>query len=287
MKAFAVILATAFTTLVTAQTDNGDAIRERLDKYLIEYEPLLSSLVAEERMWQRDAPGRGAAVTAAPDTKHRSMVSEVAFIGLPGDAGWLGFRRVVRLNGKVIADAGPPLANLLTDGAADDYDQARLLLSQSAERNLGYPRTTNLPNLPLEFLHSRNRHRLNHRIDGTETIRGIQTTLMVFREHSTPTIIRRPDGGDMQSLVRAWVETTTGRLIRAEVMTRDVQLGVLAAFDNVIRVDFRLEPKLNLFVPYEMAEVFFAGRFREGTGTARYMNYRQFKTAGRVVPPPQ
>ena len=284
MKTIAFV--TAFTALVVGQPDNGDALRDRLDKYLIAYEPQLSGLVADEQMSQRDAPGQGAAVTAAPDTKHRSMVSEVAFIGLPGDAGWLGFRRVVRVNGKTIADAGPSLANLLTDGATDDYDQARLLLSQSAERNLGYPRTTNLPNLPLEFLHPRNRHRLHHRIDATEKIRGIETTLMVFQEHSTPTIIRRPEGGDMQSLVRAWVETDTGRLIRAEVRTRSTQLGVLAAFDNVIRVDFRLEPKLNLLVPYEMDEVFFAGRFRDGTGTARYTNYRQFKTGARIVPPP-
>ncbi len=283
----ALVLALALRALLAAQADTGDAIRDRLDKYLIAYEPQLSALIAEERMSQRDAPGRGAVVTAAPDTKHRSMVSEVAFIGLPGEAGWLGFRRVVTLNGKAVSDGGPPLAVLLTDGARDDFDQARLLLTQSAEHNLGLPRTTNLPNLPLEFLHPRNRHRLHHRIDATEKIRGSQTTLMVFQEHSTPTIIRRPEGGDMQSLVRAWVETATGRLIRAEVRTRDARLGVLAAFDNVIRVDFRLEPKLDLLVPYEMEEIFFAGRFREGSGTARYTNYRQFKTAGRVVPPPQ
>ena len=281
MKAVVVFI----VALLASQANDGDALRDRLDKYLIEYEPRLSSLVADERMSQRDAPGQGAAVTAAPDTKHRSMVSEVAFIALPGEAGWLGFRRVVQMNGKVVADAGPSLANLLTDGASDDYDQARLLLAQSAERNLGYPRTTNLPNLPLEVLHPRNRHRLHHRIDATEKIRGIQTTLMVFQEHSTPTIIRRPEGGNMQSLVRAWVETETGRLIRAEVRTRTTQLGVLAAFDNVIRVDFRLDPKLNLFVPYEMEEVFFAGRFRDGTGTARYTNYRQFKTGARIITP--
>jgi hypothetical protein len=283
----ALVIVAAASALLASQADSGDAIRDRLDKYLIAYEPQLSSLVAEERMSQRDAPGQGAAVTAAPDTKHRSMVSEVAFIGLPGDAGWLGFRRVVRLNGKTISDGGAPLAVLLNDPADDDFDQARLLLTQSAEYNLGFPRTTNLPNLPLEFLHPRNRHRLHHRIDATEKIRGSQTTLMVFQEHSTPTIIRRPDGGDMRSLVRAWVETATGRLIRAEVRTRDSQLGVLAAFDNVIKVDFRVEPKLDLLVPSEMEEIFFAGRFREGSGTARYTNYRQFKTAGRIVPPPQ
>ena len=47
--------------------------------------------MAEELLIQRDAPGNGAAVNAAPDTKHRRINSDVAFIGLPGDAGWLGF----------------------------------------------------------------------------------------------------------------------------------------------------------------------------------------------------
>jgi hypothetical protein len=292
MKALLLVAAAAVAVVAAPfaqgrQAETADAIRARLDNYLVAYEPQLSALVAEERMSQRDAPGAGASVTAAPDTKHRSLVSEVAFIGLPGEAGWLGFRRVVQVNGRIVSDAGPPLAVLLTDGASDDYDQARLLLTESARHNLGSPRTTNLPNLPLEFLHPRNRHRLHHRIDGTEKIRGSETTLRVCQEHSTPTIIQRPEGGDMQSLVRAWVETATGRLIRAEVRTRDARLGVLAAFDNVIRVEFRLDPKLELLVPHEMAEIYFAGRFRDGTGTARYSNYRQFRTGARIVPPGQ
>jgi hypothetical protein len=190
---------------------------------------------------------------------------------------------VLRVNNEEVKDKGTPLADLLSDGASDDYDQARLLLADSASANLGLPRTTNLPNLPLEFLHPRNRHRLHQRIDGREKIRGIETTRMVFEEHSTPSIIQRPEGGDMQSQVTAWIETTTGRLIRAEVKTRDARLGVLP-FDNRIWVDFRMDEKLKLLVPHEMQEDFFAGRFREGTGTARYSNYRQFKTAARVVP---
>jgi len=284
MRTLACLFAVAFG--LSAQADEAGVIRDRLDAYLLAYEPQLSTLVAEELMIQRDAPGRGAAVNAAPDTKHRRLISDVAFIGLPGDAGWLGFRRVFNVNGRTIADAGPPLAVLLTDGASDDYDQARLLLQESARHNLGSPRTTNLPNLPLEFLHPRNRHRLHQRIDGVEKIRGSETTLLVLQEHSTPAIIQRPEGGDMQSLVRAWVETRTGRLIRGEVLTRDARLGVLAPFDNVIRVDFRPDPKLGILVPYEMEEIFFAGRFRDGTGTVRYSNYRRFRTVARVVPQP-
>ena len=60
-------------------------------------------------------------------------------------------------------------------------------------------------------------------------------------------------------------------------------MGVLQ-FANVVWVDFRTDPKLGFLVPYEMKEEFFAGRFREGTGTARYSRYRQFKTSGRIVP---
>src|SRR5262245_2041581 len=55
--AMKVAAAAAFVVLFAAQADNGDALRDRLDNYLIEYEPQLSSLVADERMSQRDAPG--------------------------------------------------------------------------------------------------------------------------------------------------------------------------------------------------------------------------------------
>jgi hypothetical protein len=267
---------------ILAQVDDGDALRNRLDKYLLEYEPQMSALVADERLTQRDGPSPEAFRQTAEPTKNRILESEVAFIGLPGNTGWLGFRRVLKVNGKAVKDIGTPLATLLSEGASDDYDQARLLLRDSAQHNLGMPRTTNLPNLPLEFLHPRNRHRLHHRLDGREKIRGIDTARLVFEEHSMPTIIQRPEGGDMLSLIMAWVEPSTGRLIRAQVKTRDARIGV-RPFDNIIQVDFRLDEKLGLLVPFEMKEDFFAGRFREGTGTARYSNYRQFKTAARVV----
>lgn len=276
---FGVVLVAAS---LSAQAD-ADAIRNRLDSYLLEYEPKLSTVVADERMTQRDGVGRNGNPETASPRRDREIISEVAFVGLPGNTGWLGFRRVVRVNGKAIPDAGPSLALLLTDGARDDYDQARLLLAQSAEHNLGFPRTTNLPNLPLEFLHPRNRHRLHHRVDGFEKVRGVQTARMVFDEHSTPTIIRRPDGGEMRSLVTAWIEPDSGRLLRAQVKTRDARIGVLP-YDNLIWVDFRQDEKLGMLVPYEMKEDFFAGRFREGSGTARYSNYRQFNTTGRILP---
>ena len=280
MKAVAALLLGAFTAL---QAPDADAVRDKLDGYLLAYEPQLSELVAEELLIQRDGPGKEAAVNAAPDTKNRRLISEVAFISLPGGAGWLGFRRATNLNGKDLPDAGPPLSVLLTDEDKDDYDQARLLIAESARLNLGLPRTTNLPNLPLEFLHPRNRRRFSHRDDGTEKIRGLATTRLVFTETSSPTMIQRPEGGDMNSTVTAWVETATGRLIRAQVKTRDARIGV-RPFDALVWVDFKVDEKLGLLVPVEMKEEFYAGRFRDGTGTARYTKYRKFQTSARILP---
>jgi len=279
------IAAAALVALATFQAPDAEAVRDRLDAYLLAYEPQLSTLVAEELLIQRDGPSRDASVTAAPDTKNRRIVSEVAFISLPGGTGWLGFRRAVKLNGRDLPDAGPPLGVLLTDGDQDDMDQARLLLAESARLNLGLPRTTNLPNLPLEFLHPRNRRRFAARVDGTEKIRGLETTRLVLSETSSPTMIQRPEGGDMNSSIMAWVETTTGRLIRAQVKTRDARIGVLP-FDALVWVDFKPDEKLGLLVPAEMKEEFYAGRFREGTGNAKYSNYRRFQTTSRIVPPP-
>ena len=84
----------------------------------------------------------------------RQLSSEVAFIALPQDAGWLGFRHVKSVNNKPVALTGESLAASLT---TEKLDAARALLRASARHNLGLARTTNLPNLPLEFLHARNR----------------------------------------------------------------------------------------------------------------------------------
>ena len=282
MKTMAI--ATALTALVAAQ-DNGDAIRDRLDKYLLDYEPQLSSVVADERMTQRDGASRYAnpKPPSRPRTgrsfpKSRSSGCPAMQAGLASAASSLSTAR--RSRTRPVAGGAPDGRRLgrLRPGAPAAYRKARGTIS-------GAPRTTNLPNLPLEFLHPRNRHRLHHRLDGMEKIRGINTARMVFEEHSTPTMIQRPEGGDMQSLISAWIEPDTGRLLRAQVKTRDARIGVLP-FDQSIAVEFRADEKLGMLVPYEMKEEFFAGRFREGTGTARYSNYRQFRTAARIVPPP-
>ena len=271
-----IVVALAFAAIAAQQPDAG-ALRDRLDQYLLAYEPLLSTVVADELMTQR--------------TKERWVVnnrrieSEVAFIALPANAGWMGFRRVMKVNGKAIKDRGVPMGQLMIEGASDDYDQARLLLDDSAAHNLGAPRTINLPNLPLEMLHPRHRHRFMQEIHDREKVRGVQTVLLRLDEISTPTIIRQPDGRDMKTVVWAWIEPGSGRLLRAQVTVQDAQLSSTAPFIAVIRVDFKEDSKVGLLVPFEMQETFFV-EGGGGTGTAKYSNFRRFLTDARVLPKP-
>ncbi|MGE0863104.1 MAG: hypothetical protein AB7P34_04310 [Vicinamibacterales bacterium] len=261
--------------VAVAQPPDAGAVRDRLDAYLLAYEPQLSALVADEEMTQRTS--RAGWVT------NRRIHSEVAFVALPGDAGWLGFRRVIKVNGKNVKDRGVPLAQLMAEGASDDYDQARLLLNDSAAHNLGAPRTINLPNLPLELLHPRHRHRFAQEVFAQEKVRGTPTVVLRLDEFATPSIIQQGNGGDMRTVVWAWVEPASGRLLRAQVNTKDARLGG-SPFSAEIKVDFKDEPALGLLVPSEMNEKFFVDRASAGTGTAKYRNYRKFQTSARILP---
>jgi len=276
------IIAAAVAALsLMAPAPTADDVRSRLNAYLLEYEPKLSELIADEHLIQRDVPRR----EGRPGSDYflkRAMHSEVAFIGLPGDAGWLGFRRVLRLDGAPIDDQLGSLNAVLASGFQDDYVKARVMLTDSARFNLGTPRTINLPNLPLELLAPHHAGRFATRIAGSARIAGHQTIKLVMVENVTPTIIRAFDGSQMRSIVSAFVEPGTGRLWKADVITRDPRPS--AEFDHVVSVTFKENNALGLLVPAKMHEDFFAGHDRKAWGDADYSNYRRFQTSARIVP---
>jgi hypothetical protein len=273
------LLAVATAVAILAQPPTADVLRARLAAYLTDYEPRLSELIADELLVQENKRGSRPTGGIGP-REYRTIHSEVAFIALPGDAGWLGFRRVAKVGGKPIDGDAASLNAALTSGANDDYAKARAMLADSARFNLGTPRTTNLPNLPLELLHQRNAHRFTVRVDGQQHVRGKRTTRLVVVEMVSPTIIRSDSGADMQSTVTAFVEPD-GRLWRADVITVD-----RLKFEHVVSVEFQPHRELGMLVPATMHEEFFAGDNRDARGDATYRNYRRFQTSARIVPQP-
>ena len=238
----------------------------QLDTYFDSYQAALGRLIAEERLVQR--VGR---VT-------REMISDVAFVDLPDGAGWLGFRDVRLVSSKPVRTPGPSLAEVLSKGSAGSYAEARALLIAGASHNLGEARTTNLPNLPLEFLHQRNRWRYDTRIEGFDRLKGHRTAMVVLEEKSSPTLVQRPEGGDIVARVVGWIEPDTGRLWRAQVRLTDARLIFAQRHPpSEVNVYFAEDSALGLLVPERMEEQFFASERAEipGTGEAHYRNFRR------------
>ena len=91
------IAAQPSTVNLTVTRDGGprqlEAALDRLSAYLVAYEPALSALVAEESFVQ-ETIGRMRTTPA----ERRVLVSDVAFMRLPGEGPWLGYRDVRRVN---------------------------------------------------------------------------------------------------------------------------------------------------------------------------------------------
>ena len=269
------ILALAFS----AQAADVDAVLGRLDGYLERYEGDLGSLLADEDFRQEipGLPGNG----PFPRPQQRRLESEVAFLRLPGDAEWIGFRRVKRVDRKPVDDRHQSLAALLSVTSSDTVAQAKLLVAQSSEYNLGDPRTINLPNLPLELLSRQYRHRFEITHGGKDKVRGRPVDVLEFSELGPPPIVYN-GGYELQSHVRAWIDVQTGALWRAEVVLKG---NNERREPSKVRVEFALAPQLQVIVPIEMREEFSVAN-GNGRGVAKYSNFRRFQTSARIVPPP-
>ena len=287
MPKLAVVLIGAWIGVVASQPAELDTLLKRLDTYFTGYEPALSALVAREVMTQtievpsREAGSAPSRMPAAPATDRRRLESEIAFMALPGNIAWLGIRVVKKVDGKAVPSA------VETISAVMQSDQpvalGNRILAESARHNLGALRNTNVPNLPLELLHPRHRHRFSYTVDGHAVISGIKVTILKATETTVPSIVHTPDGGELSTQVRAWLDDR-GRVLRTEVRSRGP--GSRGIQDEpVMRVEFKRHETLDLLVPVEMREEFATGvSGLLGLSVAKYSDFRRFETSARIVP---
>jgi hypothetical protein len=267
-----------------ARQPDAEQLRDRLDAYLTAYQPELSTLLAREVMTQTIESSTSRRPGSLPPYTQRKLDSEVAFMSLPGEAGWLGIRMVRKVNGRPVKTAGPSIPQAL--GSGDAEGTARKLLSESAQYNLGTARNINLPNLPLELLHPRHRGLFDHSVSGADSIRGQRVLRLAIVEVGSVPLIRGPDGERITSRITAWI-TPAGELLRADVRMR-LSDHEGPQREPTIRVEYKLHEELGLLVPVEMREEFTTGTFGvTGLGVAKYSEFRRFQTSARILPPPQ
>ena len=259
--------------LTAAQPAGLDAVLERLDDYLDQYETQLSAVVADEELIQETGGRMFRRI-------NQRLRSEIAFLRLPGGLEWMGFRRVRSINGKPLTST-KTLAEVLAITSSDALQQASILVDESAKYNLGNPRTTNMPNLPLELLSRKYRHRYEVNHQGRANVRGHATDEIELIEIGEQPIVHN-EGRQMKTRVRAWIDSRSGALWRAEV---EMRVPRDSRNPTWLRVDFALDNALQIMVPVTMRE-----RFNSiadtGTSLATYTNFRRFQTSARIVPQP-
>jgi hypothetical protein len=277
---FAGGLALAAATVVCAAApapgrgEPQKVVLDRITQYVVDYEPKLSSVMAEEEYEQwttgaiRLSPGR------------RVLRSDFVFARVSDEGPWVGFRDTFLVDGKPIRDHDARMAALLADRSEAAVERAAELVEEGTRFNLGddiVHRTINAPTLTLDLLHPRFRDRFSFERAGYETVGGVALWKIAFVERAGPALIVTPAGDNQKTRGEALVDPSTGAVLRTA-------LEVEISRDNKARVtiEFLREEKLGFLVPVEMRESY-RRPSGEIKGRARYTGFRQFQTSGRVV----
>lgn len=253
-------------------------VMKRVEHYVASYGEQASIVVCSERYEQR-AQGSGTSVDGA-----RILDSDFAIVYADAMHGWLGFRDVLAVDGRPVADREDRLARVLM-GAQGRFDEARRLFDESARYNIGaIQRTFNVPTAALFFFVPENHDRFKFT---ARTVNADGTWEIAFRETDRPTLIRDLDGASIPSSGVIWVEPQTGTVVRTrlEILTINGH-GVQGQHGHgSVDVFYRRVEEMNMWLPASMDEQFEVRRdraFDRVTGHAEYSDYRRFTTSARI-----
>ena len=95
-----------------------------------------------------------------------------------------------------------------------------------------------------------------------------------YREKQRGTIIRTPEGRDLPSHGRFWLDPNDGRVLQSELITES-PISPLQNIIATINVSYQTEPQLGLPVPAQMRERYEFGFNQAVTGAATYGHFRK------------
>ena len=264
-RATGVLLLVLATRALLAQDVTLAVVLERLHQYLRDYAELLPATIAIERYNQR-----------VGSRERVELESEFGIVRVPDNPQWLGFRDVMRVNGKAVESRDERLADLFENLTVSAIEQAGRISAESARFNIGpLRRSINDPALVLELLDWRNAHRMRVQKIREVTSNNIPVWIVRFQETGRPTIVRTSSLGDVPSNGQAWIDPSTGRLLRVQAT-----IGAISGVKCDVDVTFEKVPQLDIFVPARMMERCFDGAFVQ-EGEATYDNYRKFTVETR------
>jgi hypothetical protein len=242
----------------------------RAGAYVTDFDARFSNVVAEEHYEQRTS-GNVRAPHGGLAPASRVLVSDFLLVKLPSQDVWLPFRDVFEVDGHPVRDRQDRLTKLFLQPAATAVRQAEQIVSESARYNIGVTRNINIPVLALTVLEPsfQPRFEFSHLKEDRKV--GVGVWSIEYIERTRPTLIRGAGGIDLITQGRLWIDASTGRIVKTELVNND--RGMRAS----ITTAYRFDPAFNLNVPASMYEEYFLPSTGAPiTGTATYSNFRRF-----------
>jgi len=282
------VVAPSLTTEHSAALDGALAAAAG---YLDAYERRISAISAEEDYEQAvQRPGgtivspgifgRGAARGASPPTatETRKTRSHLMTIAL-GARGWVSFRDVFELDGRVVRDGPDRLIRILQTVSPESLEQARQIADESARYNLApegtrVDRTLNVPMTALHFLRGANQSHSVFTLGKSERVGGVECVTLHFVEQGRPRLIMTRDDAPAEGTF--WIDLAAGgRVLKSELhLNSAAGAGVVQSRTTVTYA--RVE-KLDLWLPTIMDDAFVLPAGPQVTGHATYSDFREFK----------
>jgi hypothetical protein len=273
-----VILAMASLSARQETEPTLETVLLRAAAYVTDYQTRLAGIVAEEHYRQNvlGTQRRGGRTTR----EFRELRSDILLVKNGTAESWLQFRDVFEVDRKPIRDRDQRLFKLFVGASADATTQAAAIQAESSRYNIGpIMRTINVPVLALLFFDRTNQPRFVYAKGKAGNVKRYADMalepavwMVEYREVQGSTLVRGAMDRDIPSHGRVWIDSTSGRFLRTELISEDMEIRAL------IDVSYRKEPGLDLLVPSEMRENYDLRRTETRIdGRATYSRFRQFK----------
>ena len=254
-----------------------DAVLAKAAAYVTSYQNRLAGIVAEELYRQQVVvtQRRG----SPQNREYRQLRSDLLLVKGANEGSWLQFRDVFEVDRKPIRDRDERLYKLFVGASTDAAKQAEAIQMESARYNIGpIMRTINMPILALVFFDRANQPRFEFKKGKPGSVKRFagmaqerDVWMIEYDETLKGTVVRGANDRDIPSHGRVWLDSTTGRFLRTELISEDTDVRAL------IEVFYRAETGLDLLVPAEMRELYELRRTQARIdGRAEYTRFRQF-----------
>jgi hypothetical protein len=281
-----VIVLAAAAGVPAAQQPSLPQVLSRTAAYVTRFHNQLSEMVSEETYSQLVYSNARRNDPMSGNVNRVTLKSDLMLIKPVNVDRYVEFRDVFEVDGEAVHDRKQRIESLWRTGSAESTARLGAILDESSRYNIGgIQRNINTPLMALTFLDATYQSRFSFRLaskgrpvlggEHTPDVSGVfrvstEMWNIEFEEKRGDTIVKRPNGANLRSRGRFWINPDTGAVLISELVIDGG--GVLAK----VTVSYQSEPLMGFLVPVEMRESY-ERRDEMITGHAVYGKFRLVK----------